>query len=123
MVKFTGKIKSGCQDASRGWNWASIKAVLGDQSLYHGTINISLADYHDFRFQSDISFPDHKRPDGRPEGVDFQRCRLRVAEVESDAYIAKTTYDYWGKQEIVEVIAPFIDGASSEVPAEIIVSN
>ena len=97
--------------------------MLGDAAIHPGTINVGLDDYDNFCFIGDIPFPDHKRPDGRREGLQFQRCRLRVGNVESDAYIAKTTRDYWGERKTIEVIAPFIDGAMNEAQAEIIISN
>jgi hypothetical protein len=123
MPSFGGTIRSGCKDAGNGWNWASIKIVLGDVAIHSGTINVELDDYDNFRFVADIPFPNHKRPDGRCEGISFQRCRLRVGDVESHAYVAKTNRDYWGDQRTIEVIAPFIEGPLGGAQAEIILSN
>ena len=120
-MTYTGVVQRGFGEASRSWNWQSIKEGVQDESIHEGTINVRMDDYPSFEFRCDIPFPGHTHHLGREEGLRFQRCRIRVGKHEAHAYVVKTDCDYWGQYGTIEVVAPPVEGAIPGVPIEVII--
>ncbi|MCX6592990.1 MAG: hypothetical protein NTZ56_15835 [Acidobacteria bacterium] len=123
MTSLRGIIRSGVGEASKLWDWCGIKTTLADDTVHAGTINIWLDSYCSLNFVADFHFPNHVQNKGRCEAIEFQRCRLRLGDTEVQGYIAKTAEDFWGKHQTIEIIAPFVSGASDKAEVEVIVST
>jgi CTP-dependent riboflavin kinase len=80
---------------------AEIREVTA-YSLISGTLNVKLDVPHTLR--SDFRLPRERRTDGRPEDLDFERCRLVMRRGNVRALIARTSTNFWG-DEVLEIMA------------------
>lgn len=119
-MEHKGEVCSGIQDASSTWNWPTIRERLGDQNIHGGTINVKLDNFQAFRFRCDIDFPDHSKPCGLPEALQFQLCKILIGTDEAPAYVVSKSNDYWGQRGIVEVVSRRLDTVNLGARATII---
>lgn len=108
MVKklLHGCVTGGCGDA-RNWGIEDIRKATGCDKLYPGTINVKLDAPHYLRVDCKLDRKD--RSDLRDEDLYFERCSLITPTAHVDAFIARTSTNYWGN-DVLEIMAEWLDG-------------